>query len=243
MNPAAAPSAALNRPAPARRGRPPKAQKQLSRAAVRAAALAVIDAEGIDALSMRTVSRSLSVDAKSLYHYVQDKDDLLDAVAEYLLEQLIPPAETDSLEDDLRAWAHEFRRITLAHPQAATLVLTRQLSSTAGLSPVEGALSVLRRTGCGPEVAVHLMRTLLATLIGTLLREVSAGPTFGTAEPAEIARRQSMLELSGLPQVAMAAPYLARFDRDREFDFTIDLLVGLFTARLADNEAPGPAGR
>lgn len=90
MNPAAAPSAALNRPAPARRGRPPKAQKQLSRAAVRAAALAVIDAEGIDALSMRTVSRSLSVDAKSLYHYVQDKDDLLDAVAEYLLEQLIP---------------------------------------------------------------------------------------------------------------------------------------------------------
>ncbi|WP_433667090.1 TetR/AcrR family transcriptional regulator [Nocardia sp. CA-136227] len=225
-----------------RRGRPPKTKTaQLSREAIREAALSVIDADSVEAVTMRSVGGVLQVDPKSLYYYVDGKDDLLDAVAEYLLEQLRPPEATDSVAHDLRAWAHEFRRITLAHPKAATLVLTRQLSSTAGLAPVEAALAVLRRTGCGPEEAVHLMRTLLATLIGTLLREVSAGPTFGTADPTGIAERQKTLESAGLPQIGLAAPYLARFDRDREFDYTIDLVIQLITSRF-DSDRTRHAG-
>lgn len=146
-------------------------------------------------------------------------------VAEYILEQLRMPASTDSIEADLRALMHEFRRVTLAHPEAATLVLTRQLSALAGLAPIDAVLTVLRRTGRTPDEAVHLLRTLLATLVGTLLREVSAGPTFGTDDADGIAERQHALETSGLPQVTLAAPHLARFDRDREFENTVDLLV------------------
>ncbi len=217
---------------PPRRGRPPKAEAQLSRAAIQAAALAVIDAEGIAAVSMRSVSRALGVDAKSLYHHVDGKDDLLDAVAEHLLEQLRMPAPTGSLDADLRALAHEFRRVTLTHPEAATLVLTRQLSSFGGLAPTEAVLTVLCTGGCSPEEAVHLLRTFLATLIGTLLREISAGPTFGTDDIVGIAERRRTLETSGLPQIARAAPHLARFDRDREFDYTLDLLVQLAASRL-----------
>ncbi|MEV6335343.1 TetR family transcriptional regulator [Nocardia vinacea] len=215
---------------PPRRGRPPKAQAQLSRAAIRDAALAVIDAEGIGAVSMRSVSRTLGVDAKSLYHHVDGKDDLLDTVAEYILEQLRMPESTESIEADLRALAYEFRRVTLAHPEAAPLVLTRQLASLAGLAPIEAVLTTLRRTGRTPEEAVHLLRTVLATLVGTLLREVSAGPTFGTDDADGIAERRHALEASGLPQVALAAPHLARFDRAREFEYTIDLIVDLITS-------------
>ncbi|WP_327099492.1 TetR/AcrR family transcriptional regulator C-terminal domain-containing protein [Nocardia vinacea] len=215
---------------PPRRGRPPKAQAQLSRTAIRDAALAVIDAEGIGAVSMRSVSRTLGVDAKSLYHHVDGKDDLLDTVAEYILEQLRMPESTESIEADLRALAYEFRRVTLAHPEAATLVLTRQLASLAGLAPIEAVLTVLRRTGRTPEEAVHLLRTVLATLVGTLLREVSAGPTFGTDDADGIGERRHALEASGLPQVALAAPHLARFDREREFEYTVDLIVDVITS-------------
>lgn len=215
---------------PPRRGRPPKAQAQLSRTAIRDAALAVIDAEGIGAVSMRSVSRTLGVDAKSLYHHVDGKDDLLDTVAEYILEQLRMPESTDSIEADLRALAYEFRRVTLAHPEAATLVLTRQLASLAGLAPIEAVLAVLHRTGRTPEEAVHLLRTVLATLVGTLLREVSAGPTFGTDDADGIAERRHALEASGLPRVALAAPHLARFDREREFEYTVDLIVDVITS-------------
>ena len=215
-----------------RRGRPPKAQTQLTRDAIREAALAVIDRDGIAAVSMRSVAQLLGVDAKSLYHHVADKDDLLDAVAEYLLGQLRAPEPTGDLRTDLRALAHEFRRATLAHPQAASLVLTRQLSTLAGLAPIEAILSVLRRAGAEPEQAVHYVRTMVATLVGMLLREVSAGPTFGNSDPAEIAARQRELAGSGLPDVALAAPYLARFDRDAEFDSGVDLAVEFVAAQL-----------
>jgi AcrR family transcriptional regulator len=216
-----------------RRGRPPKAQAQLTRSTIREAALTVIDNEGIAAVSMRSVSRLLGVDAKSLYHHVADKDDLLDAVAEHLLGQLRPPTPTGDLRTDLRALAYEFRRVTLAHPEAATLVLTRPMSTAAGLTPVEAVLSTLRHAGAGPEQAVRLTRVLVAALIGMLLREVSAGPTFGSADPADIAARQSELEDSALPEVVACAPFLARFDRDEEFASGVDLLADFAALQVA----------
>lgn len=220
-------------PAP-RRGRPPKALAQLSRSTIREAALTVIDDDGIAAVSMRSVSRLLGVDAKSLYHHVADKDDLLDAVAEHLLGQLRPPSPTGELRTDLRALAYEFRRVTLAHPEAATLILTRPMSSPAGLAPVDALLSILRRAGADPEHAVRLTRVLVATLVGMLLREVSAGPTFGSANPADIASRQAELESSSLPEVVACAPFLARFDRDEEFASGVDLVVDFVAFQLAN---------
>lgn len=217
---------------PPRRGRPPKAEAQLTRSAIREAALTVIDREGIAALSMRSVSRLLGVDAKSLYHHVADKDDLLDAVAELLLSQLAAPEPTGDVRTDLKALADEFRRVTLAHPEAAPLVLTRQISTLPGLAPTEAVLSVLRRAGAGPEQAVHLLRVLLAALVGMLLREVSAGPTFGSDDASDIAQRQDELERSELPEITAAAPFLARFDRDQEFASGVDLLVDFAAFQL-----------
>ncbi|WP_067847032.1 TetR family transcriptional regulator [Nocardia lijiangensis] len=220
-----------------RRGRPPKGASQLSRAAILDAALEVIDTEGIAAITMRSVARRLGVDAKSLYNHVDDKDDLLDAVAEHVLAGMDIPEPTGAPEADLRAIAVAFRARTLRYPQAATLVLTRQLSSLAGLAPLEAVLSVLRAAGCSVEESVHLLRTFVATLIGTLLREVNAGPTFGLSDAEGIARRQTVLEQSGLPAVGEAAAYLARLDREAEFAFTIDLAIGTVLARLPGTNA------
>ncbi|WP_418004423.1 TetR/AcrR family transcriptional regulator [Mycobacterium sp. PDNC021] len=205
----------------------------MTRSTIREAALQVIDDDGIAAVSMRSVSRLLGVDAKSLYHHVADKDDLLDAVAEHLLGQLRPPTPTGDLRTDLRALAYEFRRVTLAHPEAATLVLTRQMSTLAGLTPVDALLSILRQAGANPEQSVRLTRVLVAAVVGMLLREVSAGPTFGSGNPADIATRHSELEGSALPEVVACAPFLARFDRDEEFASGVDLMVDFVAVQLA----------
>ncbi|MFE2999609.1 hypothetical protein ACFXG4_31960 [Nocardia sp. NPDC059246] len=76
------------------------------------------------------------------------------------------------------------------------------------------------------------MRTMVAALIGTLLREVNAGPTYGTSDIAGIAARRATLEQSGLPAVAEVAPYLARFDKREEFDYAIDLALDAVIARI-----------
>jgi len=217
-----------------RRGRPPKGERQLSREAIVEATLKVIDADGVGAVSMRAVGRVLGADAKSLYNHVAGKDALLDAVAEELLGGITLPDLTGGTRADLLAIAAAFRERALAHPEAASLVLTRQLASLEGLAPVEAVLSVLRDAGCPPDQSVHLLRAFVATLIGTLLREVSAGPTYGTTDTAGIAQRQSILENSGLPAVAAAAHHLARFDGATEYEFAISLALDALAARLAD---------
>lgn len=219
-------------PGSPRRGRPPRGAIRLSRESIIEATLKVVDADGVDAVSMRSVARILGVDAKSLYNHVQGKDDLLDAVAERLLGSLAFPDPTGDVRRDLHAIAYAFRERALLHPAAASLVLTRQLGSWEGLAPVEAVLSVLRGAGCAPEEAVHLLRTLVATLIGTLLREVSAGPTFGVSDEAGIAARREALEQSGLPAIREVGEHLARFDREAEFAFTVDLAVDAVLARV-----------
>ncbi|GAB2551023.1 TetR/AcrR family transcriptional regulator C-terminal domain-containing protein [Nocardia heshunensis] len=181
---------------------------------------------------MRAVARVLEVDPKSLYNHVDGKDGLLDAVAEHLLGSIELPTRTGDLRTDLRAIATAFRDRALLHPAAAALVLTRQLASVAGLAPIQAVLEILRAAGCAPNEAVHLLRTMLAALIGTVLREVNAGPVYGTSDTAGIAARQTILEQSGLPAVVEAAPYLARFDSQAEFDFTIDVALDAVIARI-----------
>lgn len=223
-----------------RRGRPPKGAERLSRAAIVDAALAVIDRHGLDAVTMRSVAAAMRVDAKSLYNHVDGKDGLLDAVAEQLLASLRRPERTGVLVDDLCSIAHAFRDAALAHPLAATLVLTRQLSSRAGLAPVEAVLSVLRGAGCSPAASVHLLRTLLATVIGTILREAQAGPSFGASDTAGIALRRTTLEMSGLPALAETAPHLARCDHEAEFAFAVEFMAAAVAARVAAMNRAGP---
>ncbi|MFC5289830.1 TetR/AcrR family transcriptional regulator C-terminal domain-containing protein [Actinokineospora guangxiensis] len=221
-------------PAP-RRGRPPKGASRLSRDAIVAATLAVIGGEGVAAVSMRTVAKVLGVDPKSLYNHVDGKEGLLDAVAERILGAIELPAPGGDTRDDLRRIAHAFRASAFAHPEAASLVLTRRLGSTAALAPTDAVLRVLAAAGFPPDRAVHVLRFLLAALTGALLREHQAAPDFGTEATAVDARR-AVLDSAALPAVAAAADHLARFDRDAEFAFTVEAAIDAVMVQA------GPAG-
>jgi AcrR family transcriptional regulator len=230
----------LNRmtPSPAtdarRRGRPRRGSTPgLSRNRVLGEALSLVDEEGVEEVSMRRLARRLGVDPMSLYNHVDNKDAILDGITELILASTEFPAPTSDLRADLVELARAFRRTMLRHPRAAQLVLTRQLSSSQALAPVEIVLTTLRRAGLSPQDAVHAMRTFLAFLIGTLMREVSAGPA-GDAEA--IRSRQAQLAESGLPMVVEAAPYLAARDHEAEFEFGLRVLLEALEVELARME-------
>jgi AcrR family transcriptional regulator len=166
----------------------------------------------------------------SLYHHVDNRDALLDQLTELVLAGMELPPATGVFRDDVRALAHAFRRVALRYPQCAPLVLTRQLGSFAALGQTEVALSVLRAAGFPPDLAVHTTRSVLAFVIGTLLREVSSGPAFG--DPAGVERRLAELTGSGLPNVVESAPHLAACDHEEEFEFGLDLLITAAELRL-----------
>ncbi len=92
----------------------------LTKPEIFSAALALIDAEGIDALSMRRLARELGVEAMSLYHHVANKDALLDGVVELALTAQAPsgpPPTPDTPWQDIVVGAIlGFRRALVAHP-------------------------------------------------------------------------------------------------------------------------------
>src|SRR5688500_9785072 len=84
------------RPAHAAVGRP----AERSRAEITAAATALADRDGLDAVSMRKVAAELGTGAASLYRYVANRDDLLDLMADATAaEYELPPPGGDPLAD------------------------------------------------------------------------------------------------------------------------------------------------
>jgi TetR/AcrR family transcriptional regulator, tetracycline repressor protein len=216
-----------------RRGRPPAGSSALSRKVIVQAAVDVIDAEGLGAVSLRSVARRLGVDAKALYNHIESKEALLDAVAGEVLSRMTVPDRTGDLRTDLFAIAHAFRAAALSsHREAVALVLSRPVESLTDFAPLEATLAILMEAGAKPEWAVHALRTTLAYMTGTLLREASVGLTLGVDDPQIAGPREAALSQAGSPHVALAAPYLSRLDHAREFDFGIDLLIDVFMSRL-----------
>src|ERR1700754_3534467 len=151
----------------------------LTREDVFSAALRLIDADGVEALSMRRLGKALDRDPMRLYRFASSKDVLLDGVVELVLGELkVPVAEAGNWEDVLRRTARAFRRIALAHPHVVPLLVTRPLATPLALRPLgtlrplENLLELLIEAGFDPRGALHAYRLYFGFLNGHVLNEL-----------------------------------------------------------------------
>src|SRR5512134_389303 len=91
-------------------------REPLTRERVIEAALRIMDAEGLEAVTMRRIGRELGVEAMSLYNHVRDKDDILDGISDAVMSQFEMPSATKDWSKDARAMAREWRRLLGLHP-------------------------------------------------------------------------------------------------------------------------------
>ena len=149
------------------------------------ATLELVDEQGIGAASMRAVASRLGVRSMSLYRYVQDRDELFDAVVDRIVNELADDPEVqvrpvDGWRPYLTRMAHGVRRYALAHPHAFPLVATRPPTAPWIIPPirslrwVETMLSGLVGEGFSDEQALFTYRTFNSFLLGQLLLETSA---------------------------------------------------------------------
>ena len=149
------------------------------------ATLELVDEQGIGAASMRAVASRLEVRSMSLYRYVQDRDELFDAVVDRIVNELADDPEVqvrpvDGWRPYLTRMAHGVRRYALAHPHAFPLVATRPPTAPWIIPPirslrwVETMLSGLVGEGFSDEQALFTYRTFNSFLLGQLLLETSA---------------------------------------------------------------------
>lgn len=157
---------------------------RLSRERVLAAALELVDRDGLSGLSMRGLGAELGVEAMALYRYADGKEALLDGLVEAFHQEL----ETDlAAQPEAADWQRELCRIALAahrvamrHPNMVPLLATRLLSTPLARRPAavlrgdERVLALLHGAGLGGRRAVRVHRAFTAWLLGYLLVELRA---------------------------------------------------------------------
>jgi AcrR family transcriptional regulator len=209
----------------------------ITRDAVLAAALEIIDRDGAGALSMRRLARALGRDPVILYRHAPNKSALLDGVAETVLAKLrVDPADPDWAAQ-LRAVARDYRALALAHPHIVPLLVTRPLASPLALRPpgtlssLELILALLTRAGFTRPDALHICRALFGFLHGHVLNELQE--LIDNHDETDDLLRLGLhrLPITEFPLLRSLAPVLASYDGAAELERGLDiLLTGLATA-------------
>ena len=232
----------------ARRRRDP-----ISRKAIVATAMRLLDAEGLAALSMRRIADQLGTGAASLYWHVGSKDGLLDLVFDEVVgEVTIPDPDPPRWREQVKDIARAQRAVSLRHPYAVQLSIGRIPMGPNALRYSERTLAVLRAGGLPPRLAVQGSHLLISTVNGFTLDETGVvGPAgggtsaAGGAGPADTASQLATADaaalasgyLAGLspqrfPNLVALAKEFSYADPDERFELLIDIFVdGL--ARLA----------
>ncbi|MGC0334143.1 AcrR family transcriptional regulator [Streptomyces sp. SAI-170] len=167
---------------PARRASDRGRYGRLSRERVLAAALDLVDREGLSALSMRRLGAELGVEAMALYRYAEGKDALLDGLVEALYLELEERLGDWDPEQDGRSGLHRIARATydvcLAHPHAVPLLTTRMLAVPLARRPLavlrdhERVLVLLERSGLEGTRAALAFEAVTAWLLGYVSAEL-----------------------------------------------------------------------
>ena len=206
------------------------AREPLTRDRIFAAALEIIDAEGLAALSMRRLGSSLGVEAMAIYHHVPNKDTLLAGVGDTLLAPGATLPEGIGWREGLH-WSADTLRTTLkAHPAAVPLVMDSPLRTEASVLWMEGPLALLTDAGFAAPDAVGLFHGTLALLFGWVTFE---GSSLRHAEPS--AAIPTELAAMAPTSAALSGPV---GDWSDGFDAALDALLDSWARRLP----PGSKG-
>ncbi len=189
----------------------------MTRERVVAAALTVLRAEGLGAVSMRRVAAELGVAPNALYSHVPDKAALLDGLLDAVLADVAVPGRR-SWRSALEVVLGDTRRVLLAHPDLVPHFLSRQSTGPNALRLGEAVLAELHRGGVTGERAVRALQVLLVHTIGAAAFEV---PRAAEPDPAgRVARartRAREADPARHPHVTALSGALARHPGDAVF--------------------------
>jgi TetR/AcrR family transcriptional regulator, tetracycline repressor protein len=220
---------------------PETERTRLSKAAVVERGLALADAEGLEAVTIRRLATNLGVTPMALYWHFRSKDELLVGLAAQVWTEI--DVNVDPAADwpaQLRGLLESLIRVLRAHPSASQLLLSgEKRTSEAAMIANEVALEVLHRAGFDAEHAAAIARNALFT--GIMLVMSEPGYELGLTE-AELVEHQRLdrVRLSLLPPdkfprlIEAAGPMTACDNPDFHYQLGMDLFVAGVQALAAE---------
>jgi AcrR family transcriptional regulator len=211
-----------------------RAREPLTRERVIEAALQLMDEEGLEAVSMRRVAREVGVEAMSLYHHVDDKEDLLDGVCERVMAEFDFPDAVEDWRENCRRGARAWRRLLQAHPAVMRLFAEQRgpVRSIESMRPTEYALRLLRSCGLTDRDTAQAFHAFGGYIQGFVMMEL--GSIAGGSDEAHLKAHAELA--AALPDEFAAlqavSPYFAECDADEQFEFGLDLLIRGLEAKV-----------
>jgi AcrR family transcriptional regulator len=209
-------------------GRPAKFTHSL----LQAAALALVDREGLAGLSMRALASELGTGAMTLYNYVSQREDIDLLVVEAVIgEARWPLLDYARWQDEVRAIATALWQAVRAHPHAIPLILTRRSRSPAVFEVTEAMLRALARSGRSGQGLLVAFRAVSGLITGLAQAELAGPLALQAAESAELTiARFRALPLDRFAHLIDIANAAADSTADSEFRASLDLLLAGLSA-------------
>lgn len=203
-------------------------------------ALALADAEGLEAVTIRRLARELGVTPMALYWHFRSKDELLEGMAASVFEEIDLSVDASATwQEQLRVLLGSMIGVLRIHPSTAILLSTRTVSSESSLLATEVALDILRRGGFSPTEATQITRHALSTITNLVSGEPGVVAREESRELID-SRRRARLFLGSLPPeryprlVEAATPLSEGVNPDAYFTFGLDLLLAGIEAMAVD---------
>lgn len=141
------------------------------------AALDIVDAEGLAALTMRRLGRELEVNAMSIYHHVPNKSAILDLLVARLLDATEAPADRSATDVVALIEEHcrRLRRSLYAHPNLSPLAAERLPPAIRSSEAVSRIVDQLVDAGFDHEAAIWIVEAFQGFAVGHTVVELAAG--------------------------------------------------------------------
>jgi AcrR family transcriptional regulator len=200
-------------------GRP--RQDTLSRERVLGEALGILDREGVEAITMRRLAEKLGVSAMAIYNHVSSKRDLLQGLAEQVVNAVEFASDHPHWQERIRTCFRRLRKACLTHPGVIGLLETIATAPPAVFRPMEITLAALAEAGVSPGDALKGYYVFMNFTLGQVSYEVR-GP-FQALDPAK-ALESRALPVADFAHIGRALPS-GGWDFDAAFEFGLSTIL------------------
>lgn len=193
--------------------------RSLTPARIAAATLAMIDRDGLPALTMRTVAKELGMATMSLYRYVADRDELEALVVDHVLASVDTSLPEGEWREQVAVLLGRVRDVVRAHPGTVPLLVRHRHASPSSTRWIEAMLTALTAGGFRGEDRVVAQRTVVSFLLGSLESEYH-GPLSGAGTAA-----MALLSTVEYPMLAATAADAAKVPADEEYRRGLEVVL------------------
>lgn len=191
------------------------------------AALALVDAGGLESLTMRRLATSLDMQLPTIYRLFDGKRELLDEMAETLLADVLDRVDLEGADwaEHIARLARGMREVLLAQRDGARIVGGNYASKEPTLTLAERTLAAMRAAGFPLETAIWAGTTVACYVVGEVLEQQGF-------QGDETERLASSAQAAAYPNLA-ALPVDRFVDFDGRFEFGLRMIVTGLRAELA----------